>query len=131
VIEIMRTGFYSREHRHRTLKKGYIAQEPNSNKLQNRKNLRTAGFNLCNLDFKGKRGIRSTLCVKEGMQANKLFVNYRRLLSTKIHPNNLNERVLATKLKQIVEKYKTKENKTELDGFQNVGVSQMVPYINR
>jgi group II intron reverse transcriptase/maturase len=86
-------------------------QEPKFNRLKNRKNLRTTGFNLCNNCYKGKRSVHSTLCIKEGTQANKLFANYRRLFTTKIRPNNLNERVLATKLKQMVEKCKGKDGR--------------------
>lgn len=92
-------------------KEAYITQEPKFNRLKNRNNLRTTGFNLCNCGYRGKRSVYSTLCIKEGTQANKLFVNYRRSFTTKIRPNNLDERVLATELKQMVEKCKEKDGR--------------------
>jgi RNA-directed DNA polymerase len=92
-------------------KEAYIAQEPKFNRLKNRNNLRTTGFNLCNCDYRGKRSVYSTLCIKEGTQANKLFVDYRRSFTTKIRPNNLDKRVLATELKQMVEKCKEKDGR--------------------
>jgi len=59
-------------------KEGYTAQEPKSKRLKIRKNLRTTGFNLCSYLNKGKQSVRSTLCMEEGTQANKLFVGYCR-----------------------------------------------------
>lgn len=92
-------------------KEVYKAQGPKINRLKNRKNLRTTGFNLCDINHKGKRSVHSILCIKEGTQANKLFVHFCRSFSTKIRSNNLNERVLATKLKQMVEKCKNKDGR--------------------
>jgi len=93
-------------------KEDYIAQEPKLNGLKNRKNLKTTGFNLYeNLFNKGKRSVHSTLSVKEGMQTNRSFVGLRRSSSTNICSNNLDERVLATELKQMVEKCKNKDGR--------------------
>jgi len=94
-------------------KEVYKAQEPKFKRLKNRKNLRTTGFNLCNniYSYKGKRSVHSTSCIKEGTQANKLFVNSRRPFVTKIRPKNLDERVMATELKQLVEKCKNKDGR--------------------
>jgi RNA-directed DNA polymerase len=92
-------------------KEDYKAQEPKFYRLKNRKNSRTAGFNFCNTGYKGKRSVRSISCMKEGTQVNELFVSYRRSFSTKIRTNNLNERVMATELKQIVEKCKNKDGR--------------------
>jgi group II intron reverse transcriptase/maturase len=92
-------------------KEDHITQGPKFNRLKNRKNLRTTGFNLCKNICKGKRSVHSTLCVKEGTQANKLFVGYRRSFTTKIRSMNLDERVLATELKQMVEKCKNKDGR--------------------
>ena len=91
-------------------KEVYKAQEPKFKRLKNRKNLRTTRFNLCNniYSYKGKRSVHSTLCIKDGTQANKLF---RRSFVTKIHPKNLDERVMATELKQLVEKCKNKDGR--------------------
>ena len=90
----------------------YIAQGPKLNRLKIRKNLRTTGFNLCkNLFSKGKRSVHSTLSGKEGTQTNKSFVGYRRSFSTNIRSINLDERVLATELKQMIEKYKNKDGR--------------------
>ena len=88
----------------------FVAQGSKFNRLKNRKNLRTTGFNLCKNNFcKGKRSVHSTL--KEGTQANKLFVGYHRSFTTKIHSINLDERVLAMELKQMVEKCKNKDGR--------------------
>lgn len=92
-------------------KEVYITQEPKFKRLKNRKNLRTTGFNLCKNYYKGKRSVHSILCIKEGAQANKLFVGSRRSFTTKIRPISLDERVLATELKQMVEKYKEKDGR--------------------
>jgi retron-type reverse transcriptase len=94
-------------------KEVYKAQGPNFKRLKNRKNLRTTGFNLCNnyYCYRGKRSVHSTKCVKEVMQVNKLFVNFARPFSTNPHSNNLNEWVLASKLKQMVEKSKNKDGR--------------------
>jgi group II intron reverse transcriptase/maturase len=93
-------------------KEDYIAQEPKLNGLKNRKNLRTTGFNLYkNLSNKGKRSVHSTLSVKEGMQTNRSFVGLRWSFSTNIRSNNLDERVLVTELKQMVEKCKNKDGR--------------------
>lgn len=94
-------------------KEVYKVQEPKFKRLQNRKNLRTTGFNLCNnsYSYKGKRSVHSTSCIKEGTQANKLFVNSRRSVVTKIRPKNLDERVMTTELKRLVEKYKNKDSR--------------------
>jgi len=91
----------------------YKAQEPKFKRLKNRKNLRTTGFNLCNClyRYKGKRSVRSTSCIKEGTQTNTLFVNSRRLFTTKNSPINLDERVMVTELKQMVEKCKNKDGR--------------------
>lgn len=92
-------------------KEDYKTQEPKFNRLKNRKNLRTTGFNICSNCYRGKRSVHSTLCIKEGTQANEPFVNYRRSLTTTIRPNNLDERVLITKLKHMVEKCKEKDGR--------------------
>jgi group II intron reverse transcriptase/maturase len=89
----------------------YKTQEPKFNRLKNRKNLRTTGFNLYNSCYKGKRSVHNTLCIKEGTQANEPFVNCCRSLTTTIRLNNLNERVLITKLKHMVEKCKEKDGR--------------------
>ena len=90
----------------------YIAQGLKLNRLKNRKNLRTTRFNLyINLSNKGKRSVHSTLSIKEGMQTNRLFVGTRRSFTTNIRSNNLDERVLATELKQIIEKCKNKDGR--------------------
>jgi retron-type reverse transcriptase len=49
--------------------------------------------------------------MKEGTQANKLFVGNCRSFSTKIRPNNLDERVLTTELMQMVKKCKNKDGR--------------------
>jgi hypothetical protein len=92
-----------------------IMQEPTFKGLKNRRNLRTLGFNLFNdfYSYEGKRSIYSTFCIREGMQANKLFVDFRRLFSTKISSTNLDERIMTKELKQMVEKCKVKNSKYE------------------
>jgi group II intron reverse transcriptase/maturase len=92
-------------------KEDHITQEPKFKRLKNRKNLRTTGFNLCKNYYKGKRSVHSILCIKEGTQANTLFVDSRRSFTTKIRPINLDERVMATELKQMVEKCKKKDGR--------------------
>lgn len=93
-------------------KEDYITQGLKLNRLKNRKNLRTTGFNLYkNLSNKGKRSVHSTSSVKEGMQTNRSFVGLRRSFSTNIRSNNLDERVLVTELKQMVEKCKNKDGR--------------------
>jgi len=94
-------------------KEDYKAQEPKFKRLKNRKNLRTTGFNLCNClyRYKGKRSVHSTLCIKEGTQTNTPFVNSRRLFTTKNSPMNLDERVMVTELKQMVEKCKNRDGR--------------------
>ena len=92
-------------------KEGYKAQEPKSKRLKNRENLKTAGFNLCLFSNKGKQSVHSILCMKEGTQVNKLFVSYCRSFSTKIRSENLDERVLATELVQMVKKCKNKDGR--------------------
>ena len=93
-------------------KEDYITQGPKLNRLKNRKNLRTTGFNLYkNLSNKGKRSVHNTLSVKEGTQTNRSFVGLRRSFSTNIRSNNLDERVLVTELKQMVEKCKNKDGR--------------------
>jgi group II intron reverse transcriptase/maturase len=90
----------------------HIAQGPKLNRLKNRKNLRTTGFNLCESLFsKGERSVHSTLSVKEGTQANISFAGFHRSFSTNIRSNNLDERVLAMELKQMVEKCKNKDGR--------------------
>nr|QDA21774.1 hypothetical protein [Proschkinia sp. SZCZR1824] len=90
----------------------YIAQGPKLKRLKNRKNLRTAGFNLReSLLSKGKRSVHSTSSIKEGTQTNKSFVGFRRSLTTNICPINLDERILTTELKQMVEKCKNKDGR--------------------
>lgn len=91
-------------------KEEYVAQETNFNRLKNWKNLRTTGFNLYE-NRKGKRSVHSTLCIMKGTQANKPFENFCRSFSTKIRSDNLDERVLATNLKQMVEKCKNKDGR--------------------
>merc|ERR1712127_607769 len=88
----------------------YKAQKPKSKRLKNRKNLRTTGFNLW-YHYKGKRSVHSTSCIKEGKQINRPFVNSRRLFTTKNSPINLDERVMTTELKQMVEKCKNKDGR--------------------
>jgi group II intron reverse transcriptase/maturase len=92
-------------------KEDYTTQEPKFKRLKNWKNLRTTGFNLCKNYYKGKRSVHSILCIKEGTQANTLFVDSRRPFTTKIRPINLDERVMATELKQMVEKCKKKDGR--------------------
>lgn len=92
-------------------KEDLTTQEPKFNRLKNRKNLRTTGFNLCNKNYKEKRSVHSTLFIKKGTQASGPFVDYRRSFSTTIRPNNLDGRVMATKLKQMVEKCKNKDGR--------------------
>jgi len=91
----------------------YKAQEPKFKRLKNRKNLRTTGFNLrnCLYRYEGKRSVHSTFCIKEGTQTNKPFVNSRRLFTTKDSPINLDERVMVTELKQLVEKCKNRDGR--------------------
>jgi group II intron reverse transcriptase/maturase len=93
----------------------YKAQEPKFKRLKNRKNLRTTGFNLrnCLYCYEGKRSVHSTSCMKEGTQTNKPFVYSRRLFTTKDSPINLDERVMATELKQLVEKCKNRDGRYE------------------
>jgi nicotine oxidoreductase len=59
----------------------------------------------------GRRRIHSTLEIKEGIQRNRLFGTNRRSFSTNILPINLDERVLITKLEQIVENCKLKDGR--------------------
>jgi group II intron reverse transcriptase/maturase len=89
----------------------YKAQEPKFKRLKNRKNLRTTGFNLrnCLCHYEGKRSVHSTS--KEGTQADKPFVNSRRLFVTRDSLINLDERVMATELKQLVEKCKNRDGR--------------------
>lgn len=91
----------------------YKAQEPKFKRLKNRKNLRTTGFNLrnCLYRYEGKRSVHSTSCIKEGTQTNEPFVNSRRLFTTKDSPINLDERVMVTELKQLVEKCKNRDGR--------------------
>jgi len=90
----------------------YIAQGPNLNRLKNRKNLRTTGFNFCeSLLSKRKRSVYTTLSVKKETQTNVSFFDFRRPFSTNIRSNNLDKRVLATELKQMVEKCKNKDGR--------------------
>lgn len=91
----------------------YKAQELKFKRLKNRKNLRTTGFNLrnCLYRYEGKRSVHSTFCIKEGTQTNKPFVNSRRLFTTKDSPINLDERVMVTELKQLVEKCKNRDGR--------------------
>ena len=87
-----------------------IAQGPGLKRLKNRKNLRTTGFNLCESSIsKGKRSVHSTL--EEGTQTNITFVGFRRSFSTNIREINLDERVLTTELKQMIEKRKNKDGR--------------------
>lgn len=89
------------------------AQEPKFKRLKNRKNLRTTGFNLrnCLYSYEGKRSVHSTLCIKEGTQTNTPFVYSRRLFTTKDSLINLDERVMVTELKQMVEKCKNRDGR--------------------
>jgi group II intron reverse transcriptase/maturase len=83
------------------------ALESKFNRLKNRNNLRTAGFN----PFWGKRSVHSTYCNRKGTQANTSIVDYRRPFSTKILSNNLDERVVVTELKQKIKKCKNKDGR--------------------
>lgn len=83
------------------------AQKPKFNRHKNRNNLRTTGFNL----FGGKRSIHSTLCIREGIQANMPFVCFHRSFSQKILSTNLDERVLIMEIKQWIEKCKNKDGR--------------------
>ena len=83
------------------------AQRPKSNRLKNRNNLRTTGFNLLG----GKRSIHSTWCIREGMQINLPVVCFRRSFSNKILSINLDERVLITKMNQQVKKCRNKDGR--------------------
>lgn len=49
--------------------------------------------------------------MKEKTQANKLFINSRWLFITKNLFESLDERLMVTKLKQMVEKYKNNDDK--------------------
>lgn len=91
----------------------YKAQEPKFKRLKNRKNLRTTGFNLCNClyRYEGKRSVHSTSCIKEGTQTNTSFADSRRLFTKKDSPINLDERVMVTELKQMVEKCKNRDGR--------------------
>ena len=89
----------------------YKAQEPKFKRLKNRKNLRITGFNFCNYRYEGKRSVYSTFCIKKGTQTNTPFVDSRRLFTTKNSPINLDERVMVTELKQMVEKCKNKDGR--------------------
>lgn len=93
------------------LKEVFWAQEPKFNRLKNRKNLRTTGFNFYNDCYKRKRSVHSILRIKEGTQVNKLFEIHCRLFTIRICLIDLNEQVLATELKQIVEKSKEKSGR--------------------
>jgi len=82
-----------------------------SKRLKNRKNLRTAGSNLCY--YKGRRSVYTTtyffssVCMK-GTQASRLFATNCRSFSTKIRLGNLDKQVLATELKQMIDKCRNK-----------------------
>lgn len=86
-------------------------QKPINNILL--ENLRIKGSNQNkNLNsFNGRRSIYSTLETKKEMQMNKLFNVCRRLISTKILPIKLDERVIVTTLKQMVESCKLKDGR--------------------
>jgi group II intron reverse transcriptase/maturase len=88
-------------------KEGIKTQRPKYNRHKNRNNLRTTGFNL----FGEKRSIHSTLCIKEGIQADMPFVCFHRLFSQKILSPNLNERVLIMEIKQWIEKCRNKDGR--------------------
>lgn len=84
------------------------ALEPSFNRLKNRNNLRTTGFNL----FGGKRSVRNTPSIREEWtQANIPNVYYRRLFSTTILFDNLEERVLVAELRQKVKECRNKDRR--------------------
>ena len=93
-------------------KEGNIAQEPKLNRLRNWKSLRTAGLNCYKcLSNNGKRSVHNTLSIMKETQENTSFVGLRRSFSTNIRSNNLDERVLATELKQMIKKCKNKDDR--------------------
>jgi len=75
---------------------------PVFNRLKNRNNLRTTGFN----PFGVGRSARSTLRIREGVQASGFSVSFRRLLNTKAS-------VIA--LRQKIQK-----NKNKTDGYRDL-----------
>lgn len=92
-------------------KEEYWAQEPKNDRLKIRKNLRTTGFNLYKDNCKGKRSVHSISSLKKGTQVDKLFCVQSRPFTQEIRSINLDERVLATELKQIIEKCKNKDGR--------------------
>ena len=96
------------ENTNTTLQKEDIkAQGPKISRLKNRNNLRTTGFNRLG----GKRSIRSTLRIREGIQADTPFNYSRRSVSNKILSKNLGERVMTTEIKQWIEECKNKDGR--------------------
>ena len=83
------------------------AQEPKFSRLKNRNNLKTTGYNL----FGGIRSIHSTLCIREGIQVNKLFYDSRRSFSKKILSKNLEERVTITEIRKQIKERKNKDGR--------------------
>ena len=87
------------------------AQKYKFNRLKNRINLKTTGFNP--FEIRGKRNIPSiqhSLC-GEGIQANFHSLFYRRLFTTNILTNKLEVRVLTTKMIKDVQSSKNKDGR--------------------
>jgi hypothetical protein len=88
-------------------KEAIRAQGPKFSRLKNRNNLKTTGYNL----FGGIRSIHSTLCIREGIQVNKLLYDPRRSFSKKILSKDLDERVTATEIRKQIEERKNKDGR--------------------
>lgn len=91
----------------------YRAQRSKFNRLKNRVNLKTTGFNPFGSHYLGgKRSTHSTHCViGEGVQANFPFSFDRRLFSTKILTNNLKVSVLTTNMIKAVRSSRNKDGR--------------------
>jgi hypothetical protein len=87
------------------------AQKSKFNRLKNRINLKTTGFNPFGYHcHRGKRSIHNTHCVfGEGIQANPHSSFYRRLFKTNILTNKLEVRSLITKMTKDVRSSKNKD----------------------
>lgn len=91
----------------------YGAQKSKFNRLKNRINLKTTGFNPFGYHgLRGKRSIHSTHCVfGKGIQANFHPSFYRRLFTTNILTNKLEVRVLTAKMIKDVRSSKNKDGR--------------------
>lgn len=99
----------------------YRVQKSKFNRLKNRINLKTTGFNpfgyYCH---RGKRSIYSTHSIfGEGIQANSYPLFYRRLFTINILTNKLEVRVLTTKMIEDVRSSKNKDG-INLGDFQRI-----------